>query len=89
MDRRQALRRVAMILGGSISAPTTAAFLSGCSVGPKSDKWQPMTLSAQENELVSVIAELIIPETDTPGAGAARVNEFIDLILSHRSRILK
>ena len=34
---------------------------------------------ASDEEL---IAELIIPETDTPGAKAARVNEFIDVMLT-------
>jgi hypothetical protein len=29
-----------------------------------------------------VLTDLIIPETDTPGAKAARVNEFIDVILT-------
>ncbi len=37
---------------------------------------------AHQDETVSTIAELIIPETDTPGARAARVNEFIDLIVA-------
>ncbi len=32
--------------------------------------------------MVTVMAELIIPETDTPGAKAARVNEFIDVMLT-------
>jgi hypothetical protein len=31
---------------------------------------------------VTVLSELIIPQTDTPGARAAKVNEFIDLVLS-------
>ena len=31
---------------------------------------------------VTTLAEHIIPETDTPGASAARVNEFIDLLLA-------
>lgn len=39
-------------------------------------------LSPQQNELVTTIAELILPETDTPGARAARVNELIDLALA-------
>lgn len=40
------------------------------------------TLNAQQNATVTRLAELILPETDTPGATAARVNEFIDLILT-------
>jgi glucoside 3-dehydrogenase (cytochrome c) hitch-hiker subunit len=40
------------------------------------------TLSPHQNETVIAIAELIIPQTDTPGAKAVKVNEFIDLILS-------
>ena len=40
------------------------------------------TLNARQNAMVTAISEMIIPQTDTPGAKAARVNEFIDLILS-------
>jgi hypothetical protein len=34
---------------------------------------------------VTIIAELIIPETETPGARAAKVNEHMDLVLSDES----
>ena len=53
------------------------------------------TLDFHQNETVTEIAETIIPETDTAGAKAARVNEFIDLMLSdwfstvERDRFLK
>jgi hypothetical protein len=40
------------------------------------------TLNQSQNATVTMIAEIIIPETNTPGAKAARVNEFIDLILT-------
>ena len=40
------------------------------------------TLNPHQNATVSAIAEMIIPATDTPGAKGARVNEFIDLILT-------
>ena len=39
-------------------------------------------LNPQQNATVLTISELIIPQTDTPGAKAARVNEFIDLIIA-------
>jgi hypothetical protein len=40
------------------------------------------TLTPHQDAVASAIAEWIIPQTDTPGAKAARVNEFIDLILT-------
>lgn len=40
------------------------------------------TLNPAQRALVSDIAEMIIPETDTPGAKRVRVPEFIDLILT-------
>lgn len=40
------------------------------------------TLNREQQVLVTTIAEMIIPETDTPGATSVKVPEFIDLILT-------
>lgn len=40
------------------------------------------TLNPHQNATVVTMIDLIIPETETPGAKAVRVNEFIDLILT-------
>ena len=40
------------------------------------------TLTARQQALVTHIAEMIIPETDTPGATTVKVPQFIDLILT-------
>ena len=40
------------------------------------------TLNREQQALVTTIAEMIIPETDTPGAKSVKVPEFIDLILT-------
>src|SRR6266571_8399315 len=40
------------------------------------------TLNRDQQALVTNIAEMIIPETDAPGATSVRVPEFIDLILT-------
>jgi hypothetical protein len=40
------------------------------------------TLDPHQSATVITISELIIPTTDTPGAKEARVNEFIDLLLT-------
>lgn len=69
-------------MGGALSASTVAGVLGGCQAGPAAEAWTPQTLSAQQNDLVTTIAELIIPETDTPGARAARVNTFVDKMLT-------
>jgi hypothetical protein len=41
-----------------------------------------LVLSEHQNAMVTALAELIIPETDTPGATAAQVNRFIDIMLA-------
>jgi hypothetical protein len=44
--------------------------------------WKPKVFTPQQNETVVTLTELIIPQTDTPGAKAAKVNEFIDTVLA-------
>jgi len=39
-------------------------------------------LNPHQSETVATIAEMIIPATDTPGARAAQVHRFIDLLLA-------
>ena len=43
--------------------------------------WTPLLFDAHQNETVVALTELVIPATDTPGAKAAKVNEYIDLML--------
>jgi len=40
------------------------------------------TLDAHQNATVTAMAEIILPQTETPGAKGAKVNEFIDVILA-------
>ncbi len=44
-------------------------------------EWTPAVLDAHQNATVIQLSELIIPTTDTPGAKAAKVNEWVDLYL--------
>lgn len=80
ISRREALRRVGVLLGGAVSAPTVAGVLSGCERDNSAD-WTPTALSAEQNEMVDTISDIILPATDTPGASAANVNRFIDAMV--------
>src|SRR5437667_12748572 len=74
--RREALRRAALMLGGVISTPVIAGVLAGCG------RRRSGALSSEQLELVATIADHILPETDTPGARAVGVHEFIDAMLA-------
>lgn len=82
MDRRTALKRVGLLLGGTVSSSVVTAVLSGC-VDRTGMRYTPQTLTSDQDALVDTLAELIIPETDTPGAHAAGVNVFVDRMLTH------
>jgi hypothetical protein len=81
MQRREVLRLLAVgaalpVLPSGLLAHLRAA---QAQVG---SSYQLRTLNPPQNELVVTMTDLIIPVTDTPGAKAARVNEFIDVILT-------
>ena len=44
--------------------------------------WKPIFLNEHRNATLIVLGEAIIPATDTPGAKAALVNRYLDLLLS-------
>ncbi|WP_149239782.1 gluconate 2-dehydrogenase subunit 3 family protein [Dyadobacter sp. 32] len=81
MKRRDALSRVALLMGGAISAPTMLAFLEGCKSANETSGGIAFPFSAEQKNLVAEIAEIIIPKTDTPGAKDAKVGEFIEMML--------
>jgi gluconate 2-dehydrogenase gamma chain len=80
MDRREAIKRTAWIMGGVVSAPAIMGVLKGCAAKPTID-WKPVFLSEDQGILISQVAEIIIPKTDTPGAKETGVPGFIDLML--------
>ncbi|MEO6284660.1 MAG: gluconate 2-dehydrogenase subunit 3 family protein [Dyadobacter sp.] len=81
MKRRDALGRVALLMGGTLSAPTMLAFLEGCKSATETSSALTFPFSADRKALVSEVAEIIIPKTDTPGAKDAKVGEFIEKML--------
>ena len=81
MDRRNALK----LLAGAASIPLLSreAFSLFRSVHDQLPSAPALkALDPHQDATVTTIAEMIIPQTDTPGAKAARVNQFIDVIVA-------
>ena len=81
ITRREALRRAAILLGGTLSAPTILGVLAGCRADTNT-VWVPRTLDPHQHDTLEAIAEIIIPTTDTPGAREAGVGRFVDAMFS-------
>jgi hypothetical protein len=82
IDRREAIRRVSLLLGGVALASETA-LLGACRPRTVALATPEATLfGRQEIALLDEIAETILPETDTPGAKAAQVGAYMAVIVT-------
>ena len=81
MQRREVLKLLAAGTAIPAFSPRMLAFFQQAKeqVGAA---YKLRTLNPQQNTTVVAMVDLIIPATNTPGAKAARVNEFIDVILT-------
>jgi hypothetical protein len=96
VDRREALRRLAAGGVGAAALPAWVDSLSAFAVDhadvlhaqtarAAAAAWKPQVLTPAQNVAVIALSEAIIPQTDTAGARAAKVNEFIDGALAGTS----
>ena len=91
INRRHALRTLGTAAVGAATSSIWVESLSALAreqahthvtqAAVTAQEWVPRVLSARQNDAVVLLTELIIPETDTPGARAARVNRFVDAVL--------
>ncbi|HKG08261.1 MAG TPA: gluconate 2-dehydrogenase subunit 3 family protein [Pedobacter sp.] len=79
MDRREAVKNMAFLMGGALSATTIGIFLEGCN--SPSTKTNGSLFTEGQLKLIAEVADIIIPDTDTPGAKAAGVGPFIALMI--------
>ena len=77
MPRREALEKLTVLLGGTLSLPALMA-LRGETLPTA-----PIALTAEQQKLIADLAEVIIPDTDTPGAKAAGVGPFIVQVVQY------
>jgi Gluconate 2-dehydrogenase subunit 3 len=77
ISRREAIRRVAIMVGGTIALPDVMKAWESPNIINVGDKF-----NAMQSLIVGEIAEAIIPTTDTPGAIAAGVHAFIEKMMA-------
>ena len=77
MDRRELLKIMALTLGSSIALPESVF----AQIAEPLDLAKLKFFSSKQRQLVAVLAETIIPKTDTPGAIEAGVPGWIELLV--------
>jgi gluconate 2-dehydrogenase gamma chain len=78
MQRRNVLKGLSVLLGTGLSGACQRAL----DVPAAERVVAALVYDREQQQIAHLIADLIIPETDTPGALAAGVGEFIDYVVS-------
>jgi hypothetical protein len=76
MNRREAIERVALLMGGTVIGADF--FLSGCK--PSAKQTEDL-FDAEHVAYMNEIGETILPQTSTPGAKAANVGQFMAVMV--------
>jgi hypothetical protein len=94
LDRRDLIRAALLAAAASALGPSFSlaqAIESGLTPAARGEdgaafltdpKWKPAFLNDHQNETLVLLSDVIIPATDTPGAKAALVNRYLDLLVS-------
>lgn len=81
ITRKEAIRRSGYLLGGVIFAPSIVGLLNGCTV-KRTEGWEPEFFSEYEANLVTALADVIMPKDDYPSASEVGVPSFIESMVS-------
>src|SRR6478672_4866319 len=76
MNRREAVQYISLLLGGTIVGGNL--FLTGC----KSETGTHAAFSPDDIAYLDEVANTILPDTSSPGAKAAKVGEFMTLMVN-------
>jgi len=79
MNRRDALR---VLTAGAVLPVLTPELFAFYRQAHPGSSYALRTLNPHQNDTVVAMIDQILPATETPGAKAVRVNEFIDVILT-------
>ena len=87
MERRVALK---LITAGVLAERLQIAHSQLVAIAQAPAAYQPQFFSPERNELLDRLTDMIIPTDDhSPGASAAKVSSFIDLMVFHSGRVVQ
>jgi len=91
MNRRELFRQALLGAAGASAAAVAGqarVFPEGYDASKELARadWKPVFFDNHQNETVIVLSDLIIPETETPGAKSALANRFLDELLAAETR---
>jgi hypothetical protein len=81
MERREALRLSAALMGTGLSGLVFPGMLQGCRVDTRTD-WTPQFFTPDQAIAIAEMAEHILPASQTPGAKDVFVDRFLDKLIS-------
>lgn len=77
MNRRQAIKGVAVLMGGTAAVSTLGLMTQSCSGG----NGDPAVFDETDKELMDAVCDTLIPDTAVPGAKAAGIGSFVVMML--------
>lgn len=81
MNRRSALKKAGVLAGSAVAIPSFFSLLQSCKSENRLD-WQPLFFTETEAKTISVLLDMILPRTDTPGALDVKSDIFIDKVIA-------
>jgi hypothetical protein len=82
IDRREAIMRVGLLLGGVALVGGSSSLLAACGKERPARGTAIGAYSASDVDLLDEVADTILPDTSTPGAKAAKVGPFMALMVT-------
>jgi hypothetical protein len=81
MNRRNALRKTALLAGSAVAAPSLFSLLQSCKQQSRME-WTPQFLNEDQARFITSFVDTILPRTDTPGALDVKTDIFLDLVFA-------
>lgn len=80
IDRKEAIKRTGLLLGGVVFAPNILGVLKGCTATP--GDWDPVLFSSGQSRVVTTLSDVILPADDTPAASEVGVPQFMEAMVN-------